>query len=381
MNDSPTTPGRGMTPSDGSWKSDLLRIKPPLMPVRTTLLLVAPVCLAFIVFTALNQPIRGLLVVLGAYIVLFGGGQPVQPRLRSYLIAAIGLHAAVTLGLLVGGHPLLTWLAYLAASVAAVLICRRFDPGPPGPYFFVLMVGGGTLLTATGLSLPVILVHLAAGSLLAMTAGSIDALITQRAATGNDAPDDAGSQKDPAPGADAAQAPEPPSPTPAECLGTERITLVRVCLAITLSLGISALRGDDHPFWGVLVAVLVLSYPGDRRALNVRALSRILGTLIGVLVFAPIAGLHLGSAGFVVALCVLPWFVARWTTRNYLIGSVLITVLALMMTVPLTANETPLQLTADRFVDTLVAGAIAMIVLQIVRTRQSRPKDAGSTGR
>ncbi|PZP17174.1 MAG: hypothetical protein DI611_04485 [Brachybacterium faecium] len=132
---------------------------------------------------------------------------------------------------------------------------------------------------------------------------------------------------------------------------------------------------------GVLVAVLVLSYPGDRRALNVRALSRILGTLIGVLVFAPIAGLHLGSAGFVVALCVLLWFVARWTTRNYLIGSVLITVLALMMTVPLTANETPLQLTADRFVDTLIAGAIAMIVLQIVRTRQSRPKDAGSTGR
>lgn len=127
--------------------------------------------------------------------------------------------------------------------------------------------------------------------------------------------------------------------------------------------------------------MLVLSYPGDRRALNVRALSRILGTLIGVLVFAPIAGLHRGSAGFVVALCVLPWFVARWTTRNYLIGSVLITVLALMMTVPLTANETPLQLTADRFVDTLVAGAIAMIVLQIVRTRQSRPKDAGSTGR
>lgn len=154
-----------------------------------------------------------------------------------------------------------------------------------------------------------------------------------------------------------------------------------MCLAITLSLGISALRGDEHPFWGALVVVLVLSYPGDRRVLNVRALSRILGTLIGVLAFAPIAGLHLGSAGFVAVLCVLLWFVARWTTRNYLIGSVLITVLALMMTVPLTANETPLQLTADRFVDTLVAGAIAMIVLQIVRTRQSRPKDAGCTGR
>lgn len=187
-----TSTDSGQTPR--SWARDLLRIKPPLMPVRTTLLLVAPVWLAFIAFTALDQPIRGLLVALGAYIVLFGGGQPLRPRLRSYLIAAIGLLAAVTLGLLVGGHPLLTWLAYLASAVAAVLICRRLDPGPPGPYFFVLMVGGGTLLTATGIDLPLILLHLAGGSLLAMIAGSIDALITQRAGTAAEEPATEGSQ-------------------------------------------------------------------------------------------------------------------------------------------------------------------------------------------
>lgn len=369
MNDATTAHGGGKDPSGRSWKSDLLRIKPPVMPVRTTLLLVALVWLAFIVSTAVGQPISGLLVALGAYIVLFGGGQPLRPRLRAYGIAAAGLLVAVTIGVLVGEHPLATWLAYLGVSVVAVLVCRYLDPGPPGPYFFVLMLGGGTLLTATGMGLPVILLHLAGGSLLAMLAGTADALIDRRATV------DEGDAADRTPSAAAGDAAE------TERRRSERITLVRVCLAITLSLGISALRGDEHPFWGVLVVVLVLSYPGGRRVLNVRALSRILGTLIGVLAFAPIAGLHLGSAGFVVALCVLLWFVARWTTRNYLIGSVLITVLALMMTVPLTANETPLQLTADRFVDTLVAGAIAMIVLQIVRTRQSRPKDAGSTGR
>ncbi|MFQ6485484.1 hypothetical protein [Brachybacterium epidermidis] len=188
--------GAGPHPDDRSWKSDLLRIKPPLMPVRTTMLLVAPVWLAFIAFTALGQPISGLLVALCAYIVLFGGGQPVRSRLRSYLIAAIGLQVAVALGLLVGGHPLLTWLSYLAAAVATVLICRRVDPGPPGPYFFVLMVGGGTLLTGTGLSLPVILAHPVAGSLLAMIAGTIDALITQRADTGTEQPSASGAQEE-----------------------------------------------------------------------------------------------------------------------------------------------------------------------------------------
>lgn len=120
----------------------LLRITPPLMPVRTTALLVAPVWAALVVDAALGRPISGLLVALGAYIVLFGGGQPLRPRLRAYGIAAVGMLVAVTIGVLVGEHQLATWLAYLGVSVVAVLLCRYLDPGPPGPYFFVLMVGG-----------------------------------------------------------------------------------------------------------------------------------------------------------------------------------------------------------------------------------------------
>ncbi|OYO16532.1 hypothetical protein CGZ93_17350 [Enemella dayhoffiae] len=125
--------------------------------------------------------------------------------------------------------------------------------------------------------------------------------------------------------------------------------------------------------WAGLV-VLVLSYPGAPGTLLIRALSRILGTLVGLLLFIPFAGRHLGPVVFVSALCVLLWFVARWTSRNYLIGSVLITLLTLFMSLPLMPDQTPLQLACDRGVDTVIAGVIAVATLWALRGRSARSR-------
>ena len=82
------------------------------MSWRTTLFLVAPVWCGLIACTAAGAPLAGLLVALGAYIVLFGGGQPVWPRLRAYAIASVGLLVTVALGMVVAHSPLLTWASY-----------------------------------------------------------------------------------------------------------------------------------------------------------------------------------------------------------------------------------------------------------------------------
>lgn len=264
-------------------------------------------------FTSLGRPLEGLLVALGAYIVLFGGGQPLRARLRAYTIAGLGLLGSVALGMAAGGSALLTWLAYLGSAVLAVLVTRRVDPGPPGPYFFVLMVGGGTLLGGVGLGIPLTLLFLALGSALAMLMGGLDALLDRHAADAEPEPGEEPGDVDPPP--DAAGA--------GPGRGSTLLTFVRIALALSATLGISALRGDAHPFWGVLVVVL----------------------------------------------CILLWCVARWTARNYLLGSVLITLLALLMSVPLTPDESPLQLTLARGIDTVIAGIVSLAVLRIVRPR------------
>jgi len=137
---------------------------------------------------------------------------------------------------------------------------------------------------------------------------------------------------------------------------------------------VSVARGDTHPFWGVLVVVLVLSYPGDEGRLTVRAVSRIVGALVGIALFTTLARVHLGTAGYVALLCVLLWCVARVTAHNYLVGSVVITLLALAISVPLSPNEGPGELATARGVDTIVAGAIAVAVIWVIRTtRERRP--------
>ncbi|GEM_PF-4719220 len=133
-------------PDRPSFAKALVTFRPPLMSWRTTLFLVAPVWFGLIFFTAIGQPIHGLLVALGAYIVLIGGGMPWKPRLRAYVIAAVGLVVSVVVGMMNADSLLHTWEAYLAVALVAVVASLWLDPGPPGPYFFVLMVGGGLLL-------------------------------------------------------------------------------------------------------------------------------------------------------------------------------------------------------------------------------------------
>ena len=59
----------------------------------------------------------------------------------------------------------------------------------------------------------------------------------------------------------------------------------RVVVAATFAFAIPVMAGGTHPFWAVLVAVLVLSYPGGRRIQVMRAIHRILGTALGFLAY------------------------------------------------------------------------------------------------
>src|SRR5699024_10940989 len=97
------------------------------------------------------RPVDGLLVALGGYVVLLENGQPARERLSIQLFVATGLLASVALGMLVAGSLWWILLSYVAMSVAMrLLTAGQFDPGAQGPYFFVLMVGAGTLLAPFG---------------------------------------------------------------------------------------------------------------------------------------------------------------------------------------------------------------------------------------
>ena len=135
------------------------------------------------------------------------------------------------------------------------------------------------------------------------------------------------------------------------------------------AVAISGWRGDPHPFWVVIVVVLVLSFPGDEPTLTARAVARLLGTILGILLFLPVTAIPFGTTTFALFLCLLMWLMARVTSRNYLIGSVVITVFALSLMLPLTPTESPESLAVDRGIDTVVAVTFSVVALWAIRPR------------
>ncbi|QPC94847.1 FUSC family protein [Mesorhizobium sp. INR15] len=447
---------------------EFFRLKPASTGRLDTLRVTAPVFLALIGFSVAGKFPEGLIVALGAYIVLFGVGQPAQRRLITFVWAAGLMLGAISLGALVASSFWLQLLAYVGVALLAAIGSVALDLGPPGPYFFVLMVGGGTLLGAGGVPLTDLLPYLALGNVLAAVFGMADlafdryrpereaiaaasaavaglraevqatppkspaqelrAGLDQRlcttAAAITKAWDTALSGLSDATGEAAAilQASllqihreyqqlflhavglkQPPGSggggdgafaysrieLPASLSEARRaafgapslgyrmaqgitwpsVTLIafaRVALALVLANLAVHFAGSRHPFWAVLVVVLILSFPGDQSQLRQRSVQRFVGTAIGIAVFLPLAQFHLAETASVAVLCALFWGISRLSTRNYMVGSVLITAFALVLTVPLSPAETPGQLAFSRITDTLFAVVAAVFAIQMI---------------
>ncbi|HET7530831.1 MAG TPA: FUSC family protein, partial [Mycobacteriales bacterium] len=117
------------------------------------------------------------------------------------------------------------------------------------------------------------------------------------------------------------------------------------------------------------VVVLVLSYPGGPALLTIRAVQRLIGTAVGIGAFALLLEANLGETASVLLLAVLLLAISGITARNYLYGSILITVLALYMTVPMTTGQSPSDLAANRLVDTLAAVIISLLMIRAIGPR------------
>lgn len=156
--------------------------------------------------------------------------------------------------------------------------------------------------------------------------------------------------------------------------GGEAVTFVRVVVAICVVQVLMTALGDPHPFWAVLAAGLVLMPAKDAGALRLRALHRMLGTVVGALAFEAWALLVPSGpgSGFVPAFLLmgaLLWIIMDLSSRNYGYACVAITLLALLMTQQLTPAVDPAVLAGNRVIDTVLGGVVALVILVLIRPR------------
>jgi uncharacterized membrane protein YccC len=145
---------------------------------------------------------------------------------------------------------------------------------------------------------------------------------------------------------------------------------IRLASALVLADVLVHLLGVGHGYWGPMTVALVL------RPQNVstfeRGLFRIFGTILGVglataivLLFAPT------SMILVVVVAAVTWAGFATFRANYFFYSISITAVVVLLFVLLGATATAVAI--DRLVDTLLGGAIAMIVSFVAPTWMSEP--------
>ncbi|KUL43624.1 hypothetical protein ADL22_13295 [Streptomyces sp. NRRL F-4489] len=143
----------------------------------------------------------------------------------------------------------------------------------------------------------------------------------------------------------------------------------RVAVGCMLAGWASMAVGVGHPYWAVVTAASI--YQANTTLSWQRAFQRTLGNLLGLALFTVLLPLiHTGQLTMVVLALAFQLGAEATITRNYWLGSVCVTPMALLLTEfgrPLPAGT----LIADRWLDTVVGAAVGLVCCVLVTNRRA----------
>ncbi|HEY0485336.1 MAG TPA: FUSC family protein [Mycobacteriales bacterium] len=143
---------------------------------------------------------------------------------------------------------------------------------------------------------------------------------------------------------------------------------VRVFVAALLAAGVAAAVGLPHTYWAPAAAVVVLQATSARLTMT-RAVHRIAGTVVGVLIAAGVFALHPSPVLVVVIVGLLQFVVEVCIGRMYALGVSFVTPLALLIAES-GGIRTPLHaLLGDRLTETVIGCAVGILVAMTVLPR------------
>ncbi|WP_308251400.1 FUSC family protein [Streptomyces albireticuli] len=186
------------------------------------------------------------------------------------------------------------------------------------------------------------------------------------------------------PGTTEAGAPVAAGPSPARTRRTWfRSPLVPV--AVRVAAGASAAGwaslalGVGHPYWAVVTAASVLQ---ANTALSwQRALQRVLGNLLGLLLFVLLLpAVRTGHAAMVLLTVALLIGAEALITRNYWLATVCVTPMALLLT-EFGGGHPARELVGDRWTDTLIGAAVGLLACVLVTNRRAVDRTDAALGR
>ncbi|MFH8899324.1 FUSC family protein [Streptomyces coeruleorubidus] len=144
---------------------------------------------------------------------------------------------------------------------------------------------------------------------------------------------------------------------------------VRTALGCALAGYASLALGVGRPYWALVTAASL--YQANIALTWSRAVQRVVGNVVGVLVFAAVAPLaHLGQAALVLCCLAFSFGAELLISRNYWLGSVCVTPMALLIT-EFAGYQNPGELMTERVVDTVVGALVGFVAAVAVTNRRA----------
>jgi uncharacterized membrane protein YgaE (UPF0421/DUF939 family) len=143
----------------------------------------------------------------------------------------------------------------------------------------------------------------------------------------------------------------------------------RTALGCALAGYVSLALGVGRPYWALVTAASL--YQANLALTWSRAVQRVVGNLIGVLAFAALVPLaHLHQAVLVLCCLALNFGAEALISRNYWLGSVCVTPMALLIT-EFARRQDSGELITERVVDTVVGALVGFVAALIVTNRRA----------
>ncbi|MDQ0603738.1 hypothetical protein QF037_008083 [Streptomyces canus] len=144
---------------------------------------------------------------------------------------------------------------------------------------------------------------------------------------------------------------------------------LRTALGCTLAGYASLAFGVGRPYWALVTAASL--YQANLTLTWSRGVQRVVGNLAGVLLFAAVVPLaHLGPAALVLCCLAFNFGAEALISRNYWLGSVCVTPMALLIT-EFAGFQEPGRLITERVVDTVVGALVGFVAALAVTDRRA----------
>lgn len=291
------------------------------------------------VMTLIGHPTLGYIAGSGAFTVLFAGAAPVVERVRVLPFVAAGLIVSASLGALAGTSIWPVSIGIIVVALVSASLAFGFRLGPPGPLFFVLVFGLSAQVVAHAAISPLVYIATIASGCLFSYAIALSPLVIRRVRSHPARP-----LRELLPG-----------PAFDE---TSRMLLLRVAIVAVLGVLLGAVVDPERSYWIVGAAIAVIGVAADRRAAFQRGMHRMLGTVLGVGVYALMALLHPAGLWIALLLGVMQFTIEIVVVRHYALALMIITPLVLLLTGAATGQIGSMDVAVERVVDTLVGAAL-----------------------